>query len=144
MEPKEIRELLPKVPSESPSLQLISSPATTSEISLYKDKPPIPQEISNEITRLRNCFDVNEGFVVNLIDRLTANKFTKQRFHDAVSHLIDTCHYPKPNVADIISFDRKVKTYTYSEMIAMCNQYRTSENFEQVDLGGPVKRWIEK
>lgn len=117
---------------------------TTNEISLYTDEIPTSSEIATQVVKLKHCFpDVDEGFVIMLIDRISANRFTKQRLHDAIAHVVDTCHYQRPMIAEIVSFDRKVKTYTYTEMTAMCNQVRTSENFEMIELNGK-KRWVER
>lgn len=86
---------------------------------------------------------MSDNYTAVLMDRMFTNGFTKQRVKDAIGHTIDTFHFKNLNVADIISFDRKVKTYSYNEMIAMCNQYKTTEDFEMIEINGK-KRWIEK
>jgi hypothetical protein len=114
------------------------------ELSVYAGKTAEKQEIKEEVKKLLAVFpEVTNDFLIILIDRLTDNKFTKDRVKDAISHVIDTCPYKRPSIADIISFDRKVKTYSYSEMVALCTPYRTTENFEMVEISG-VRRWIEK
>ena len=96
-----------------------------------------------EVKKLSVAFcSVDNAFIASLVNRIVENKFTKQRIKDAINQVIDTCKFP-PKIADVVSFDRKVKTYSYNEMIAMCNQYRTSEDFEMVLVDGK-KRWIEK
>lgn len=115
------------------------------EISLYTGESAKKEDIVSEVKKLTAAFpDITNDYIAMLVDRLKVNGFTKQRTIDAIGYTIDTCIYPVPKIAEIISFDRKVKTYSYTEMTAMCNQYRTSENFEMVDLNGPTKRWIEK
>lgn len=47
------------------------------------------------------------GFYQILNERIVANGITNERLIKAVNHVIDTCHYPTPTVADIIDFDRK-------------------------------------
>lgn len=46
------------------------------------------------------------------------NKFTDQRLKDAVGYLIDNFQYKKPNIADLIRFDKRVKLWSYNEV---CN-----------------------
>jgi len=40
-----------------------------------------------------------------LQERLRANHITDTRLIEAVNHVIDTCHFPTPTIADIIDFD---------------------------------------
>lgn len=113
-------------------------------MSLYIDKPADKITMMQEVKKLIAAFpEMTSDFIILLVDRLTENNFTEQRVKDAINNIIDTNPYKRPAIADIISFDRKVKTYSYNEMVAMCNQYRTSEDFKIVELGGK-KRWIEK
>lgn len=125
----------------------LSMPSTKhtecNEISLYTDQLATKQDAAIEVRKLASAFPtVDSNFVIVLIERLVANKFTKQRLIDAIGSVLDNCQYP-PKISDIISFDRKVKVYTYSEMIAVCNQYRTTEDFQMIEINGK-KRWIEK
>ena len=114
------------------------------DVSLYIDKPADKITMMQEVKKLIAAFpEMTSDFIILLVDRLTENNFTEQRVKDAINNIIDTNPYKRPAIADIISFDRKVKTYSYNEMVAMCNQYRTSEDFKIVELGGK-KRWIEK
>lgn len=80
-----------------------------------------------------------------LIDRIRVNKFTDERFSDAVGHVIDTCKYKNPTIADIISYDKNVKAYTYKQMIDMADKYGADvwKSHEPVKLAGMVKPvWI--
>ena len=43
-----------------------------------------------------------------LIDRLKANGFNDDRLKAAVVHVIDTCVYPTPTIANFISYDKKI------------------------------------
>jgi hypothetical protein len=40
----------------------------------------------------------------------------------AVAHVIDTCVYPKPTVANFISFDRHIKLFTYTDITGMLKE----------------------
>ncbi len=68
--------------------------------------------------------------------RLISNGFTKKRLNDAIGTIIDTCRFKRPMIAEIISYDKKLKLFTYSEMAAKCSQFYTSENFERIEVNG--------
>lgn len=139
----QIKNLLPGI-STLKELQTQSlQPTECNDISLYADPKATRQEVATEVRKLASVFPtVTSDFVIVLIDRLIANGFTKQRLIDAIGSVIDNCQYP-PKVADIIGFDRKVKTYSYAEMCAMCSPYKTSDDFEMVKINNQ-SRWIEK
>ena len=56
-----------------------------------------------------------DSFYVILTDRVRDNGFSDQRLLDAVKHVIDNCVYPQPTIAQFISYDAKIKTYSYHE-----------------------------
>ena len=63
------------------------------------------------------------GFYDTLHDRLVENGFTDQRLSDAIGNVIDTCVYPIPTIANIISWDRMIKRYTHNQMCDMAIQF---------------------
>ena len=62
------------------------------------------------------------GFYDIFSERVKANGFSDQRLKDAVSHVIDNCRYPTPTIADFISFDKRIKTYSYREIAEMVHK----------------------
>jgi len=87
--------------------------------------------------------DIDNDYLAVLTLRLIANGFTKDRLNDAIGSVIDACHYKRPMIAEIVSFDRKMKLYTYSEMVNKCTPQYTTENFERIEIDGKI-RFIEK
>lgn len=68
---------------------------------------------------IRDAFpDLPPGFYNVLADRIKEKAFTDRRLADAVNHVVDTCIYPKPTIANFISYGREVRLYTYQEMLA--------------------------
>jgi len=65
-----------------------------------------------------------------LRDRFAENGFSDDRMIDSVKHVIDTYEgYGRiPNVANFISFDRKMKLYTYRQMDDCVRSGKASEN----------------
>lgn len=102
------------------------------------------EEIKSEVRKLMAAFpDVTNDFLIVLIERMIENKFTKERVKDAISKTIDTNPYKRPSIADIISFDRKVKLYTYSEISAKCYPgYSAFDHFKKVEIDGR-NRYVE-
>jgi len=85
------------------------------------------------------------GFYDIFSDRLKANGFCDERIKDAVSHVIDTCPYPTPTIANFISFDKKIKLYTYQEMVKKSEEWGPGvwETFKAIKLPGHQKPvWV--
>lgn len=117
----------------------------TSEISIYSGPVATQVEIKSEVKKLMAAFpQVSNDFLIVLVERMIDKKFTKERVKEAINHVIDTNPYQRPSIADIISFDRKIKVYTYSEISAKCYPgYSAFDHFEKIDIEGR-KRYIEK
>ena len=82
-----------------------------------------------------------------LSDRIKAQGFSDARLQDAVNHVIDTCHYPTPTIADFISFDKKFKVFTHEEMLKKLDDYGQDKKFwdsyKSIKLPNRPKRvWI--
>lgn len=86
------------------------------ELSLYNDEIADVKLIATELRKLKAVFPMLENdFISVLAERISANGFTEQRLKDAISNVIDTFKYQRPNIADIISFDSRIKLYTGKE-----------------------------
>ena len=116
-----------------------------SEISIYSGPVANEIEIKLEVKKLMAAFpEVSSDFLIVLVERMIDKNFTKERVKEAINHVIDTNPYKRPSIADIISFDRKIKVYTYSEISAKCYPgYSAFDNFEKIEIEG-IKRYIEK
>jgi hypothetical protein len=87
------------------------------EISIYNGELTT-QCIVNSVATIKKSFPVlTIDFFDVLTDRLKANNFSDDRLKDAISHVIDTCIYPAPTIAQFISFDKKYKVFTYEQML---------------------------
>lgn len=116
-----------------------------SEISIYSGSVANEMEIKSEVKKLMAAFpEVSSDFLIVLVERMIDKNFTKERVKEAINHVIDTNPYKRPSIADIISFDRKIKVYTYSEISSKCYPgYSAFDNFEKIEIEGR-KRYIEK
>lgn len=95
--------------------------------------------------RLVGAFrQVDRKYLVILAERIVDKKMTKEQIHDAVSKVIDTCIYPVPGMAEILSHDRTVKLYTHKQITnVMLPQGYEFSDFEMIELDGQ-RKWIEK
>jgi len=78
-------------------------------------------------------------------DRLRANNFSDERLKDAVSHVIDTCVYPTPTIANFISWDRKFKVLNYEDMLKKTDELGSFvwDNYKPIKFKNRVKKvWI--
>ena len=123
------------------------------EISLYTGSVATPREIAVEMGRLKVAFPQqgdeqdkeNRNIFFNLLaERVLANGFSAERLRDAVNMAIDKFVYKRLNIADIISYDKRVKLYTYGELADQVSNGRaTMADFEIREIRGN-KYWVKK
>jgi hypothetical protein len=94
------------------------------EISAYADDLAAdPTELLVHVRRLRAAFpQMDDNFYNILVERIVANKFTRQRLADAVNYVIDNVRYKELHVADIVGFDRRIKLYPYNELTCLVTE----------------------
>lgn len=128
-----------------------SSPRTSelmlqnNELSIYDGTLSTPIIIKN-IARIKNSFPaLPEGFYEVFSQRIVEQKFNDARLSDAVNHVIDTCIYPTPTIAQFISFDKKIKIYKYFEIMKMVDDGdpKAFERHKRIVMDGlPEPVWI--
>ena len=91
------------------------------ELSIYKGELE-PKTWIKQVKKMTDAFPtLPKGFYDILADRIKDNGFSDDRLIDAVNYVIDNCVYPQPTIAQIISFDKKVKLYTHTDVLRMLN-----------------------
>jgi hypothetical protein len=116
------------------------------ELSLYQDSIAEPVQIAGAVNTLKAAFPkMGDEFFKLLYKRIGANEFTAKRLEDAVTHVIDNFRYKELNVADVISFDKRVRLYSYDEVCDICANGRAvmSEDFKKVRIGEKLY-WAKK
>lgn len=91
--------------------------------------------------------DLAPGFYDILGQRLKEHGFTDQRLTDAVSNVIDTCRFPRPTIADFISWDKRITLFTYEDMVRKTNEFGAGiwDTYQMVKIKGRKKPlWINK
>jgi hypothetical protein len=109
-----------------PSLTQYTTPKN--EVSVYVDDIADSDYVKSQLKKLIAAYPkVTNDFIILLTERVIDNKFTKARVRDAVNNLIDTFVYEVPKVADIVSFDRRIKVFTYTDL---CDKVERGERFD--------------
>ena len=83
------------------------------------------------------------GFYNILHDMIRDEGFSDSRLVDAVKHVIKTCVYPTPTIAQIVNFDRRIKLHTYGEVCAMISKGYRMVDFEKRKYRGGMF-WVLK
>ncbi|MDD5013700.1 MAG: hypothetical protein PHW73_01185 [Atribacterota bacterium] len=92
--------------------------------------------------RIKAAFPSLPKFFYDILwDRLKAHNFNDDRLISAVDYLIDNCIYPVPTIANLITFDKRVKLYTYQELSKMVNEYGAIvfENYKAIKTASKMR-----
>lgn len=123
------------------SLKTLQLKDSENEISIYSG-PLTGPVLFREIAKIQAAFpSLPKEFYDILSSRFADCDFTDDRLKDSVNHVIDTCVYPTPTVAQFISFDKKYKVYMYDEMLKMTNELGPEvwKSYQSIDLSGIEK-----
>lgn len=97
----------------------LATPKKENEMSIYPDEQT-KEGVKACINRIRAAFpDLDDNFYKVLVVRVRESGMGDLRLMDAVNHVIDTCIYPKPTIAQFLNYDIVVKLYTWKEVVAM-------------------------
>lgn len=110
-------------------------------LSVYSDTLD-PRNAANEVVKLKIAFpNLPPEFYDILLERIKENGFTDKRLKDAINNLIDNFTYSTPTIANIISFDKRIKLYSYNQIIEMVNEYGTLiwQNYKPVKKIGKMR-----
>lgn len=84
-----------------------------------------PQCVAKNVARIKAAFPaLAPEFYKVMAERLIEKGFSDERLTDAVNHVIDTCQYPTPTLANFLSFDLRVKIIDYNQL---CGQVLRQE-----------------
>ena len=116
------------------------------EYSLSTYSGELTQEsIVKSVAKVKAAFPaLPKEFYSVFIERLREKGFTDERLKDAVNNVIDNCQYPTPTLANFLSFDKRVKLYSYSEMCSKVQPGMSStEIFDKIKIDGNLF-WVRK
>lgn len=98
---------------QTPSIRTESQ----SSVSLYTDREATDEDYKQALQRLTIAFTLEDKqataeFMALLASRCKAHRFTATRLRDAVNHVMDNFRFKTLNIADVVGYDRRAKTYT--------------------------------
>jgi len=97
----------------------ISFDVKTTELSVYTGNIT-PENTAKQVAKVKAAFpQIKPEFFSVLIDMMKENGFSDQRMIDSINNVIKTCQYPVPTMANFLSYDMKVKLYSYNEVCDM-------------------------
>jgi hypothetical protein len=86
-----------------------------------------PGDLTILMDRLRACFrDSSPEMFIILAEMVLSEGFTYSRLKDSIDNAIKTCKYGRFSIADIISYSKDIKVYTYNDIIDMVGKYGQS------------------
>jgi hypothetical protein len=122
---------------KSPQISLNLSKLVNNEISIYNGELTAQAFVKATIRITKSFPQLPKDFFEILKNRLFENDFNDNRLIDAVNHVIDTCIYPVPTIANIISYDKKIKLLTYAELVKENDLFKgIAEHYIAVKITG--------
>lgn len=131
------------MPTRIEKNQLIKAPNGEFFISAYQDAAPTPEDLANAVKRLSVAFpQQSTEFFALAVHEMLDMGFTKNRLNDGVTYIIRTFPYKQPNIADLVSFDKKKRLYTHGQMLSklVCNggTEKSTDSFRKVEIDGQI------
>lgn len=65
--------------------------------------------------------DLEKEFYFILIERIKKSQFTDKRLVEAINYVIDNCIYPKPTIANFMSYNRLEKLLNHDEICKLAH-----------------------
>lgn len=110
----------------------ISVNRENNELSVYKSGKVDAETFAHGVKKIKAAFPRLSNQWFDLLDEMIDQSgFTNERFKDAVYDLIKNCVYPEPTIANLLSFDKKIKIFTYKESLEYGQKYLTA-----IDING--------
>jgi hypothetical protein len=99
------------------------------------------QVIAESAMKIRGAFpSLPLPFFDVFADRIKDNQFTDERLKASINHVIDNCVYPSPTIAQFLSYDKRVKLYSYNDMLKMTEtNAKAFEQYKSVRIGEATK-----
>lgn len=111
-----------------------------SEISIYSGALT-KQTIAESTVKIKGAFPALPlTFFDVFADRIKDNKFTDERLIASVNYVIDNCVYPSPTIAQFLSYDKRVKLYSYNDMLKIAEtNVKAFDQYKAVRIGEASK-----
>ena len=111
---------------------------TNDEYSITTYTGELTQEnVVRNFARIKACFPaISPEFYKVLMERIKEKGFSDDRLSDSVNNLIDNFQYPNPTLANILSFDKRVKILDYNQVCNLIHKQEAAfDNFSKIFIG---------
>lgn len=150
MEKTEIQKIQPaqhgtKLPTPLNQNLVIQNETGECYLSHYSGPLTTPVLVE-QVARIKATFPALPAqFYAIFANRVKEISFGNTRLIDAVNHVIDNCVYPSPTIAQFLSFDKKIRLFTYPEMLDKVNKNGALvwQLHEKRNING-ITYWTEK
>ena len=96
----------------------------TNSISVYRGELTSDCIIECNLIVKQAFPSLDVGFFTHFNRLIKEDKFSDDRLRKAVDHVIRSCVYPQPTVAQFLSYDKRIKLYCYNELVKMTDTNR--------------------
>jgi len=118
----------------------IEQSESSQEISIYKPGKVSAKCFALNIAKIKSAFPkLTAGWYKILEQMIDAENFTDGKLNDAVYNLIRHCQYPEPTIANIVSFDKTIKTYLYDDLLKQTNDFSPERRKRYLLNYSPIK-----
>ena len=123
---------------------LLTAISPTNEISTYSGTIK-KSEVEKQIIRLKKAFpQLQNSFYKMFMERISAKGKGDKWLIDAVNHVIDTCIYPMPTIAQFLSYDVKIQLYTWDEVSMGILTGRIWDEYEKIKIENKIYYILKK
>ena len=116
------------------------------EISTYQGELT-KKGITENLALIKAAFPKLENMYFNILKTmLKEDNFCDERLKDAVYHVIKTCVYPEPTIANFLSYDKNFKVYDYNQYLKLVDELgaKTSDLYKSVRFNNEQNKpvWV--
>ena len=109
------------------------------KLSLYQEGEISKEKFLEFKYAAKQLFKLPDIFFVVIETAVKRDRWSEEKFIDAVQHFFEMKHYGMPQPADFLEYDKTIPIYTWEESIKI-----GQSNCVAVDVGLSRPRWVLK
>ena len=123
---------------------LINAISKDNKISTYSGETT-KIEVLKQIENIKKAFpQLQNSFYKMFMERISAKGKGDKWLIDAVNHVIDTCIYPMPTIAQFLSYDVKIQLYDWGGVVMSMKDGRKWDEFEKIEIENKIYYILKK
>ena len=123
---------------------LINAISKDNKISTYSGETT-KIEVLKQIENIKKAFpQLPTPFYKMFMERISAKGKGDKWLIDAVNHVIDTCIYPMPTIAQFLSYDVKIQLYDWGGVVMSMKDGRKWDEFEKIEIENKIYYILKK